>query len=70
MDEFEEIGGRCDMTYSCDICGDSEIIYDENGVIYGWVGIYRVREQDVCEFCLKSLLASRPIDICWPEEGF
>lgn len=56
LDDYEEIGGRCDMRYRCDICDEDEYQYDEDGHAENFVRMFRVGKDDVCEFCLKKIL--------------
>jgi hypothetical protein len=57
MKEFEEIGGRCDMQFICDICGEDECHYDENEELV-CIKIFKVGTQDICEFCLQKIVTT------------
>lgn len=63
IEMFEEIGGRCDKTFICDICDESEVNYGGEGEESTWLKIYNVGDQDVCEYCLTSLIHKKPENV-------
>jgi hypothetical protein len=61
LEDFEEIGGRCDVNYICDICEESERSYSEDEV--NFTRIFRVADEDVCEYCLRKVLRAKTENI-------
>lgn len=51
---MKEIGGRCDIVFSCDKCGDCEYTYDDRGEVIHITRMYRVEGKDLCEHCLPE----------------
>jgi hypothetical protein len=53
FEDLKEIGGRPDIIYTCDVCEEYEINYDENSEPH-WTRIFRVGDKDVCEWCIRK----------------
>lgn len=64
LEGFEEIGGRCDTVYTCDQCDESEWIWDEDGSeVIGFTRMFRIVDEDICEHCLRQLMAADAAEI-------
>lgn len=78
LDNYVEVGGRCDMIYHCDCCGDCEYSYDdETGLeVVSYTRMFRHGTDDLCEYCLTLIIEAknkkeREILKCkWQANGF
>ena len=52
--EVKEVGGRCDMVFTCDTCDQYEYPEDADGEV-GYVRMYEVNKKIVCEYCLATM---------------
>ena len=72
VDDFEMIGGRPDIVYTCDYCGTHENETDEDGGVH-WMPMYRFESYDICSWCLERIIEERrpvPAKIQWNLQGF
>lgn len=66
LDNFEEVGNRCDIIYTCDRCDQYEYPSDSDGEV-GHVRMFKVHTGGIefgdtilCEYCLRRRLMAVP----------
>jgi hypothetical protein len=57
--ELKEIGGRPDIIYTCDVCGECEVVYGGEDEEPSWTKMFRIEDNDVCEWCIRRERAEK-----------
>jgi alpha-D-ribose 1-methylphosphonate 5-phosphate C-P lyase len=56
IEDYKEVGGRCDMWFTCDHCGARDYSWDEETEESSSVRMFEVGDKDYCEWCLQHLI--------------